>query len=198
VSNVPLGKTHRRELFGRYVGIQTIFERHPLYVASQSRVYALPASDHRSEIQIFDLGGKLRASWRLRRAPIAVAPLHKLLYLDYYAGSAPESRKSERRLLAERGIYAAWLPSYLDIKRGRDERIWVRDFVPPWEESMVNRWFVFDTNGVAQGFVDLDPRFTPHEFTTQSVLGVLRDELQVEAVAVYRLHARARPASSGL
>jgi hypothetical protein len=58
---------------------------------------------------------------------------------------------------------------------------------------MPNEWDVFDARGVWLGSMALPPLFTVQEIGDNYMLGVLRDEFDVEQVVVYELiKSRAR------
>jgi streptogramin lyase len=101
------------------------------------------------------------------------------------------------------------------VQADQDGRIWVRvaaagEVVPeedrpeprpgqapadpgpePWRDRLV--YDVFDTEGRFLGTVTLPTRFTLHGARGDQLWGVLRDELGVEYVALYRLEYRGRP-----
>lgn len=65
-------------------------------------------------------------------------------------------------------------------------RIWVR--VSDDKAGEPSRFDVFEQTGAYLGEILLPPRFAPLEITTDYVLGVRRDDLDVEFVEMYLLH----------
>lgn len=67
---------------------------------------------------------------------------------------------------------------------GRDGRLWVRDFAPPWEEGS---WRVFDAEGRWIGSVTVPPRTRLLDLAGDRILVELTDELGVTTVRVLPL-----------
>jgi hypothetical protein len=61
----------------------------------------------------------------------------------------------------------------------------VKDYPIPGETS--SRWTVFGRDGLFLGTVDLPPRLQVFEIDATSILGLWRDDLDVEYVRVYSL-----------
>jgi hypothetical protein len=66
-----------------------------------------------------------------------------------------------------------------------DGNVWVQEFVLPWDDTAA--WSVFDDRCGYVGDMHLPTAFTPMEITSDRMLGVWRDELDVETVRAYEL-----------
>jgi hypothetical protein len=63
--------------------------------------------------------------------------------------------------------------------------LWVRDYFIP--ELPSGRWHVFNATGRWVTSLSLPDRFTPWEISVRGILGVRRDEVDVETVVLLRL-----------
>lgn len=77
------------------------------------------------------------------------------------------------------------LPAYSDLKADTEGNLWVADYLAPGEEQP--RWTVFDAEGRMLGAIETPIGFTIHEIGADYLLGVERDELDVEHVVMYGL-----------
>jgi hypothetical protein len=66
-----------------------------------------------------------------------------------------------------------------------ESNLWVADYLAPGDEQP--RWRVFDPEGRMLGTIETPIGFTIHEIGSDYLLGVERDELDVEKVVIYRL-----------
>ncbi len=71
------------------------------------------------------------------------------------------------------------------IQLDDDGNVWVAEYFLPGETR--NARTVFGPDGVWLGSLELPPRFAPHHIGGDFVLGVWRDELDVESVRLYEL-----------
>lgn len=85
---------------------------------------------------------------------------------------------TEERPVAER------FPTASDLMVGRDGRLWVERFTRPREQKS---WMAFDHGGDFLCHLTNPADLTIHEFGSDHVLGVQRDQLDVERVMMYEL-----------
>jgi len=91
-----------------------------------------------------------------------------------------------RRVLLETGLPST-LPTADQLVIDATGAIWLRDDVGPvLRDSMPQRWTVLDSTGTWLGSVSMPRRLEVHQITTDRVVGVWRDENDVEYVRVYR------------
>ena len=103
------------------------------------------------------------------------------------ADATPESR---RRMQAYGRTHprADQFPSYEELLTDAQGNLWVRDFVRDHEDDGVRRWIVFSSDGArVLGRFEHGEKFRPVRVSPESVLGVERDDLDVERVVLRRL-----------
>lgn len=73
------------------------------------------------------------------------------------------------------------------------ERIWLRDFMPPWTKEDPQSWTVHDRRGRVVARLTTPARFSLMQVAQDRLVGVSRGEMGVESVTVYQLR---RPSPS--
>lgn len=92
-----------------------------------------------------------------------------------------------RRVLLETGPPAT-LPTADQLVVDEVGALWLRDDVGPvLRDSISQRWTVLDSAGTWLGQVTLPRRLEVHQITADRIIGVWKDENDVEYVRVYRL-----------
>ena len=76
-------------------------------------------------------------------------------------------------------------PEFAALKVDDAGDLWVRRYGPPWDPSP--DWDVYDANGAPRAHVRLPARFDPMHIGRDFVLGVRKDDLDVEHIELYRL-----------
>lgn len=76
------------------------------------------------------------------------------------------------------------MPFFSDLATSDDGTIWLRRY-QPFRSAPVNEWIVVSAGGEWLGDVRMPDRFHPFRFSADAVLGVWRDELDVEHVHEY-------------
>jgi hypothetical protein len=99
-------------------------------------------------------------------------------------GLSPEERPAERARV-EALPFPETRPALGTLLPDRGGNLWVGDWVLFPETP--KEWKVFDPAGRWLGVVEVPIRFFPYEIGEDWVLGVERDELDVEYVVVYPL-----------
>ena len=166
-------------------------------VAADGDGFWLGTSD-RYEIGRYDAAGRLV---RVVRRPLEPTPIteadvaeRKRLDLENAGGSDAAHQAMIRRMVEarwEKAVIPATMPAHGPLMVGGDGRLWVRETAPPADETP--RWTAFAADGAMLGTVALPARFRALEFGADYVLGVRRDDLDVERVELYPL----RPARAG-
>ena len=191
---------------GGELGAGPIFDALPQVTTSRDGfIYYTEASSH--EIEVLDTNGKLLR--RIRR-DVPRVPVTQELVKAYKAGvdefyrSVPNHAGKEeeiRRVRDGREPDAEYLPIIARLIVGADGSIWLerRDLQGDPVEMELNLsfgrgaepvpqvWEIMDGDGLAVGSVRLSGYFQPHVVSTDYVVGVLRDALDVEYVVRYRL-----------
>ena len=82
------------------------------------------------------------------------------------------------------------MPAFTDFLLDSEGNLWVKRFHPSWEEG--NRWGVFSPDGEFYGNVDMPIGLEVMDITADYVLGVTRDDLDVERVELLALRRPGR------
>lgn len=112
-------------------------------------------------------------------------------YLDHRlsrvraTGSAGDSQRQRLRRDLEGMARPEVLPALGAMLLDHEGNLWVRDYFIP--ELPSGRWHVFNANGRWVTSLSLPDRFTPWEISVRGILGVQRDEVDVETVVLLRL-----------
>lgn len=101
------------------------------------------------------------------------------------AGAAAKGPAEIFTLLAESAPYPESLPQYDGILIDREGRLWVRDYREDPDGG--STWIVFGPDGGLVATAELPVRFRATAIGDGRVLGVWRDDLDVEQVRVYEL-----------
>ncbi|MES2304941.1 MAG: hypothetical protein V4558_05515 [Gemmatimonadota bacterium] len=142
-------------------------------------------------VMVYDSIGRMVSSYRVDRARRLI-PQSDLAALGFQQGEQlrqlpPDFANELRRLYSEIGVPAT-LPATYQMVVDATGAIWLRDDVGPiMRDSIPPRWTVLDAEGRWLGAITLPRRFELHQITADRVVGVIRDENDVEYVRVYRL-----------
>jgi len=93
------------------------------------------------------------------------------------------ARRDVEQIYARMPI-AESMPVWSSVHVSRDGEMWVQRYRPSWEEGPVE-WIVFDSNGAFITRVLLPERFRPTDIGRDYILGVQRDDMDVEHVRMY-------------
>lgn len=187
---------------GYQVGGQTVFgARGSFGTDGQGLWHGYPES---YEFRYYDSSGVVRKivrrEWDPVRVPAAVREAYQVSRLERAREEARRLTSAGReRLEAEMEAmsFADFFPAYLRIRVGSDGTIWVREYPAPDEIDFENstrhgfagkpNWTVFSPEGHWLGTVALPNGFTIHEIHPDLVLGVWRDDLDVQYVRAYQV-----------
>lgn len=154
-------------------------------VLTAERLYS--GDGDRYSIDVYDHHGTL-----LRRIRRIEAKPREITEADVEAAKKAELERAtddasrsaiERKYAAagERRIF----PAFRDFVIDAEGNVWVQSYPRPADREA--RWTVFDSVGRMLGDVRMPSRLNPTEIGRQHVLGVWRDELDVERVRLYAL-----------
>lgn len=138
----------------------------------------------------YDTTGRMTARYLIDR-PRRLIPDSDINALGQKQGEQVSQLPAEfasvlRRVLLETGPPAT-LPTADQLIIDATGAIWLRDDVGPvLRDSIAQRWSVLDSTGVWLGSVSMPRRLEVHQITVDRVVGVWRDENDVEYVRVYR------------
>jgi hypothetical protein len=138
------------------------------------------------EIRLYSSDGALQRIVRREHERRALTDADIRHYKGRRLATASEMEKTrfqlERRL--DETEYPATMPAYGSVMVGRDENLWVADYVAPGEPG---HWTAFDRAGRVVAALQTPPGLLVFEIGSDYVLGRSRDELDVERVQLYPL-----------
>lgn len=150
------------------------------------------AATERNRLEVLDESGGLHGLWRRADAgPPLVTEAHRKRYIEYAVERVRNPRNvdlAEVRTAARDRVAllpdARPLPAFDALLVGRDGRIWVRDFVPDWDENGPRTWTIYDRSGSVIALVTTPAGLHVTEVGDDYVVGVERDDTDVEYVVV--------------
>lgn len=152
------------------------------------------ATAEREEVARYTADGRLQRLVRRPTKPRAVTPADVDALIDAWTAMvrSPEGREMVTRQFSVMPIPKT-LPPYAGLTTDRDGRLWLREFRLPAEQARGELWTVFDRDGRMLGTVATPGGLRVTEIGADYVLGVWKDEDDVEHV---RLHRLVKPATS--
>jgi hypothetical protein len=169
-----------------------LFSRAMLTVASRDRFYV--ASNHSWQIDVRDGTGSLQSIVRrtdaipqaLNNELVSAEIERRLAQMREQAaanGGDVDLAGQRRRLEGMPRVES--LPAYAAVTAVQGGGVWVREYVPPAAESETATWSVLDGSGALTMQVAMPAAFRPMYIDDDVVIGVIRDDLDVEYVHVY-------------
>lgn len=151
--------------------------------AAGDRLIVGTAEDFRFDVR--DPNGRLtmRVSWEQEQREVTDADVHALLESRLSQTTDPAMHARIRRYHRAADV-ASHMPPYDRIVAGDDGTIWVRSYSPGGEPST---WRVFSRDGILLARVQMPPQLRIEQAGDDWVLGVWRNELDVESVRLYRV-----------
>ena len=140
-------------------------------------------SSERLEVEVFDHGGRLI---RVQRGPDTDLIIDDSFLSGYRAATMSRPDSLMRNRLIDNDLpMPARLPAYTEFIVDPQGNLWVERFRTPWAGS--NRWGVFSEGGDFYGHVEMPEDFQLMYVGNDHVVGVTRDEFDVERVELYGL-----------
>lgn len=140
----------------------------------------------RFEIRVYGPDGSLRRLIRdaSRNRPVTGAEWDEVIAEAMEEADTPERRRSVNEL-AELRPAPETRPAFERFVPDRLGHLWVEPYRPAPGETVP--WLVVDVSGSILGTVALPAGFRPTDIGSDYVLGVVRDELDIEHVRMYTL-----------
>ena len=140
------------------------------------------------EILGYSIEGVLNTIVRrdLDRIPVTEKDRAEYLENEFY-GKLDEQggwRRRLRRVFLEMD-YPSTMPAHGRLLVAKSDNLWVEYYRPAWKRE--SRWTVFNAQGRMLGDVDMPLDMEVLEIGSDYVLGLLKDELDVEYVQLYEL-----------
>jgi hypothetical protein len=195
----PAGGAPRR--LGRFVGSEMFVQSGggavmvgPRAFGRSAEISVVPdgffyGSSDTYQIGRYDASGRLLRLVRRPQATRAVTPADIERYRESRLKQAAEARGGRFRQMQEKSLaamsYPETMPAHGRIQADRAGNLWVSDFQVTPEDP--GKWTVFDPEGRMLGTVSTPARFRVFEIGEDYVLGVWKDELDVDHVRLFAL-----------
>ena len=174
---------------GRVTASALPLGRQGAYAASGQGVYVGGAD--RAEFGFFSTEGRLLRVVRWDQPPVKVTPQmideikrtrsERWVELNLDAGF-----RSQLEAMQQEMPWPDWLPAYSRFIVDADQNLWVEHFSTPMDTA--SEWSVFDPDGILLGTVETPSGVRIFQIGSDFILGVGRDEMDVEQVRMYGLN----------
>jgi hypothetical protein len=174
---------------GGVISFEIPFARNAYAAVGEDQVFV--GYNDRFEIQELDRGGNVmrlirypRVERLLTESETAELEAEVLAYID----PSPSRRRSIERLFREPPP-PDLRPAFSGFLVDTEENLWVADWISGFAspQRAPASWFVFAPEGNLLGSVNMPVGFRPMEVGSDYVIGISRDDLEVERVELYGL-----------
>jgi hypothetical protein len=173
------------------IQIMTLPFARNVFVSASQDAFVI-GSNYAYELHVVDAAGVLRTI--IRRLDVVPQPVTTDLIDRFVDVQVARQREAGRtvdeaasRRLAQSYHRVEAVPAYERVLAADDGSIWVQDWAPPVAQRAADRWSVFAADGALRGAVDVPYGFRPLYVDADAVIGVIRDDYDVEYVRVYAL-----------
>jgi len=175
----PTGPRGQMERRGRPFGHATAF------AAAGDQFYV--ADNETYEVRVYSISGQLKQVIRKQTTPLAITDADVRAYEDSVLATGDAMQRRQMRAMFENlppapTAYPAYAP---DILIDTEGNLWIRESSRPGAQH--SQWSVFAPSGELLGSLDMPPRLDVLEVGTDYVLGLARDDMDVEYILKYRL-----------
>ena len=162
---------------------EPIFPRGSHRMAAEQHLYV--GTNDTYEIRRYTPHGRLTGIVRRHHAVRAVTSDHVEYEHARRLARASDDRRERTEEALQKMPVPETFPAYHRVRGDIDGNLWVQAYpVPPQSTA---RWAVFDSTGVLQGEVDLPVDLDPTHIGEDFIVGVWRDDLEVEHLQLYAL-----------
>jgi hypothetical protein len=137
------------------------------------------------EIERFDVDGRRLSPLQLKTAQRNVTPADVRRFEQWQIDQYPAARRPALRQSLTEVKAPEKMPAHGELTLDPEGNLWVQRYAPPWEPALL--WDVYTAAGKQIASIRLPARFTIREIGKDYVLGVTKDEFDVERVEMYRL-----------
>lgn len=177
-----------REVFigseeGRAVMAAPLFARSLSVAVSDDRIVI--GDPVTFEFGLYTPGGELLRLVRIRDVDLRVRPEDVEAEIEARLAAEPSDRRPLMRAHLEAMDVPGTHPAYGRLLADREGHVWLADYTSSTAEP--REWRVFDHEGQLVGRVTLPGRFRALDIGAEWIVGVWRDEQDVETIRVYRI-----------
>src|SRR5690606_36250403 len=138
-----------------------------------------------SQLGRYAADGTLECLFRRPNAVVAVTPEDIRRYRAELLEAMEMEFRQDFASMMDAMPYPETFPAYQQLATDPAGNLWVEEYRRPGDDQP--RWTVFDPSGQMLGTVDMPSGFTSVEIGNDYVLGIWKDEFDVEHVRLYGL-----------
>lgn len=167
---------------GSFGGHSVVMGRETVYAVGADRV-AVALQDEFG-LYLFRSDGSLERIIRAERDPVPIDGRVRARYVEAgLVGIDDPDERAEVRSRREEAPFPDAMPVLDRVLMDTGGRIWVQEFVPPFEDDDPT-WWVFEQSGELLATARFPGGFVPHQIEEETVVGVFSDSLGVPYVQV--------------
>ncbi len=174
---------HARD--GEFGGAEPLFARSAHIETLEGRLFR--GSSDMMQVEELDRSGSLVRILRIPGYPLELSDALVAAERAARFEAVPEAMPAFLRQMVEDFPTPATRPAYSDLLVDPSGAVWLQLHRGTSEQDQPQEWLVLDADGTWLGNVGIPGRFTVSDITMETVLGVWRDELDVEHPQVLRL-----------
>lgn len=183
IARLPDGERYVRADGDQRLVIEYAFARSPTAIVCGNHFIYGSADSY--ELRVYSADGRLVGLIRRPNISHPVTPEDIHRYIESRVAATQERFRAATRRALEEMPFPETMPAYARILADEAGNLWVEEYRPPG--GTVPRWSVFGPAGRWLGDVTLPERFRLLQAGTDFVLGVWRDDLDVEYIRIHRL-----------
>ena len=168
-----------------FAGAEPLFARESHIAALGRRIFR--GSSDMMQVEELDISGDLVRILRIPQYPLDLSEARIAAERDARLASIPAAMPPYIRGMVEAFPTPATRPAYDDILVDPSGAVWLELYRGASEQDQPKEWLVLDADGTWLGTVEIPDRFMVSDITMDAVLGVWRDELDVDHPQVRRL-----------
>ena len=185
-----IGETRGNESYvhvrdDEYGGAEPLFARSAHIETLEGRIFR--GSSDMMQVEELDMSGNLVRILRIPGYPLDLSDAQVAAERAARLEAVPEGMPAFLRRMVEDFPTPATRPAYSDLLVDPSGAVWLQLHRGTSEQDQPQEWQVLDADGTWLGTVGIPDRFTVSDITMETVLGVWRDELDVEHPQVLRL-----------
>ena len=174
---------HARD--GEFGGGEPLFGKASHIDALEGRIFR--GSSDMMQVEELDRTGSVVRILRIPGYPLELSDAVVAAEREARIEAVPEALPAFLRRVVEDFPTPATRPAYDDILVDPSGALWLELYRGNIEQDQPEEWLVLDAGGTWLGTVEMPDRFTISDITMEAVLGVWRDELDVDHPQVLRL-----------
>lgn len=155
-------------------------------IATVSHTHLFFSDQEGWEIEVYASSGDLVRLIRIQWDPIPVTKEDGARYIETMVTQVegPEQKAQIRKSLGDLPLPESF-PPFSEFEADTEGFLWVKDFQRPGAKN--REWSIIDPEGALVARVTLPEHFNPMEIGADYILGVGRDEMDVEYIRMYPL-----------